>query len=517
MTKIDKYLKQSFELIDKINNKNVLFLQVGKTKNHSLNNRPAYLKFEDKKYNLICKTSIPIGVQHHKELKIRKETELTLKNKNLTLYTQGKNVLLSNISIPGFDDVNFNYRRLKKVAIFNISSISTVKNSFYKKERLFRVILPLSKEVRLFGNFTGWSFKIDGKRYLETLMKLKISNLNFDFYTCKREGQFYFVIDSNQKQDYHNFMRFVNTVLLSYAFLKGEYHGEQAYIFSYSNKKFENPKSLKTVLLGGGMYDGFLIHTTNPYNIEKFRNQTAFKKNKNGDVITSNDFLKKYMVEFPAENFSKLCELIESKGGILRSVILFVSNHSTTLEMKIPILFVALENITKALAGRHVSIPKLINSQKIENEIKKEIKVIVKNINKIKRENLPLNFTDIEKKEYNTNFERIITKFHNYNNGTNNKKLIEPFSLLNYKLSEEEENLILVDRNKFLHGDDFADVNINHEYEFRELFHISMKLQKLIAILLLKSSGYNGYILNNAKIYEYISEKNIREKEMIKI
>jgi hypothetical protein len=508
---VEKYLSKSFDLIDVVNIKKTLNLKVGEFKNHSLNNRPACLVFEDKKYKLAYKTIVPKGIQHHKELKIRKKTELILKNKKITLYTEGKNVIPTSISIDGFENPNFSNKSLRKLVTSNISSLSTVKKSFYKKERLYRAIVPLSKKIRLFGNFTGWIFNVDGKKKIETLMKLKISDKNFDFFISKRKEEYYFVVDSNQKLSYLVFMRFVNSILLAYGFLKGEYHGEQAYIFSYQNKKFKNPNSLKTIILGGGLYDGFLIHTTNPYNVEKFREE------KKDNLISSNDHLKKYMVEFPEQNFSKLCELIVSKGGILRSVILFVSNHSTTLEMKIPILFVALENITKALSTKDTSIPKLIDNERIEKGIKKEIKNIVKNINKIKRDNLPANLSEVEEKEYKAKFERIITKFYNYNRGTNNKKLTEPFLRYDYKLTEEEENLILVDRNKFMHGDDFSNVNLDYEYEFRELFHISMKLQKLIAILLLKASGFNGYILNNAKIYEYISEKNLKEKEMIKI
>jgi hypothetical protein len=512
---IDKYLNDSFILIETLNAKKAVVLQVGKTKNHTLNSRPAFIEFDGKKYNIRYKTIVPIGIQNHKELKIRRQAELLLENKNIKIYAEGKNVIPTNISIPGFDNPNFDNRRLKKLVVSNISALSTVKKSYYKTERLYRAIIPLSKEVRLFGSFTGWSYNVDDKRYFETLMKLEISGFQFDFYTIIKDKKYYFVVDSKQKHKYDNFMRFVNSVLLSYGFLKGDYHGEQAYILSYRNKKLKEPQSLKTIILGGGLYHGFLIHTTNPYNVQKFREQNKVKKDKDGKIIANNDHLKKYMVEFPAENFSKLCELIESKGGILRSVILFVSNHSTTLEMKIPILYVALENITKAITGSDVETPKLIDNEKIEKEIKKEIKEVAKNINKIKRDNLSPNLTEVEKKDYGATFERILNKFHNFNKGTNNKKLTEPFSLFGYKLTKEEEDLILIHRNKFLHGDDFSDVNLNYEYEFRELFHISLKLEKLIAILLLKASGYNGYILNNAKIYEYISEKSLKENELI--
>ncbi|MCD0472505.1 hypothetical protein [Flavobacterium sp. JAS] len=513
---IDKYLNNSFLLIDKFDVKKRVILQVGKSKNHALNSRPALFEFNGERYILKYKTIVPIGTQHHDELKIRKHSELILNNGNLKIYTEGKDVIPTHISIPDFEKANFIGKRLKKVVVSEISSLSTEKKSFYAKDRFYRAIIPLPNEVRLFGNFTGWSFKIDNKSYFETLMKLRISGANFDFYTFKKEKKNYFVIDSLDILLFNDFMRFVNSILLSYAFLKGKYYGEIAYVFSYSNNKLITPKSLKTLILGGGKYDGFLIHTTNPYSVQKFRIESKSKKNEVGKIIT-NDPLRKYMVEFPHENFSKLCELIETKGGILRSVILFVNNNSTTLEMKIPILYVALENITKALFGNNSVVEKLIDNEKIEKEIKGQIKLIVKGINKIKRDNKPSNLLVAEKKAYDATFERIINKFYNYNKGTNNQKLSEPFSLYGYKLTKEEEDLIIIHRNKFLHGDDFSDVNLHYEYEFRELFHISLKLQKLISILLLKASGYSGYILNNTKNYDYISEKNLNESGFIKI
>ncbi|UPT70962.1 MAG: hypothetical protein M0D53_00665 [Flavobacterium sp. JAD_PAG50586_2] len=200
----------------------------------------------------------------------------------------------------------------------------------------------------------------------------------------------------------------------------------------------------------------------------------------------------------------------------MRAVLLFVSNHSTTLELKIPSLFVALENITKVLTGGDSSVPKLIENEKIIAELNLTIKSTVKEINKIKNTNKP-NSSSQELKEYNSNFDRIANKMHMLNNGTNNKKLIDPFVNLGYVLTAEEEEIILRYRNKFLHGEDYMSLDIDYEIEFRELFHMSMKLHKLISILLLKASGYSGYILNNAKIYDYISEKNIKEPIFIKI
>ena len=74
-----------------------------------------------------------------------------------------------------------------------------------------------------------------------------------------------------------------------------------------------------------------------------------------------------------------------------------------------------------------------------------------------------------------------------------------------------------IDRNKFLHGDDYSKIEESYETEFKELFHISLRLQKLIAVLLLKQAGYSGYILNNAKIHDYITEKELSEEDFVKI
>ena len=185
------------------------------------------------------------------------------------------------------------------------------------------------------------------------------------------------------------------------------------------------------------------------------------------------------------------------------------------MELKIPTLFVAIENITKILVGGDTKNPSIIEDHEIISKIKKVIKSSVKEINAIKREHKPTGIN--EDKEYEANFERITSKLHAFNQGSNNKKLSDPFSELGYKLTAEERELLIRDRNKFLHGDDYSSFDDSFDSEFKELFHISMRLQKLIAVLLLKQSGYSGYILNNAKIYDYISEKNLKEPFFVKI
>ena len=508
-----KYLDKSFKYIDEITKLHTYKLCVGKTKSHSFNNRDLHLEKNDENFIFSISTLIKPGVQNGKELKVNRNTEIELKSKPVSLYLKGKNFIINRISFPDFEA-----EPLEKRMEGQLTSLSTQRGSYYNYQRRYRIIIPLTKEVDLRGDFTGWIYYVDGSNSLKTLMILSISNKNFHFFTHKdANNKCYIIIDSMNSINLHEFMKSVNSILLSYAVLKGEYHGAEAYILTYNSAKFESPSSLMYQSLGGGIYGGFQIHTTNPYWSFNYKGLLKYKKDENGLMtMVGREKLKKYMVEFPHECFSKLCELICTQGGVLRSVILFVSNHKSPLEIKIPTLFVAIENITKILNGNN-SIPKIIENPKIESEIKTIIKDALKKIKDIEKNYAPLKSNNEESKLHKANFSRITGKLNNFNTGTNNKKLTEPFDKYGYTLTLEEEELIYKQRNIFLHGSDFISLDDNYEEEFRELFHMSLRLQKLIAILLLKASGFSGYILNNARIYDHMTNKFLKEDIFIKI
>lgn len=516
MTKIDKDLSETIKLMEEISKEQKFKVRVGRSKNHAFNDREFNFSKANDSYTFNTTTIIRNGIQTDKEIEVKRETEVKLINSERQLFTKGKYIIPSNISYPGFDDFT---SPPEKHIEGSIHYISTKNNSYYKKQRCYRIILPVNREIRLWGDFTGWHYTIDGNQAFDILVKLIINNKEFHFFTHKTKDKKYFiVIDSINKQTLEDFQKTTNSILLAYAFLKGEYHGKEAHILTYSSNNFKIPSSISSIILGGGIYGGFPVHSTKPHSLVSIKQRTKYKKDKSGKIIGIDDKdLKKYMVEFPHESLSKLCELICNKGGILRAVILFVNNHTATLELKVPTLFIALENVTKVLIGGDVSVPKLIEDDKIINEIKVVVKTAVKGINTVEKENKQSTFSKEELKDYKAAFERIRGKFYDFNKGTNNKKLIEPFANFGYKLSEEEENLILIHRNKFLHGDDYMSLEQDYELEFKELFHISMLLQRMIAVLLLKASDYSGYMLNNVRIYDYISEKTIKEEIFIKI
>lgn len=508
-----KYLLETFDFIAENTKQQKFKIKMGQTKNHPLNNKEISLSKSEDKY--LFDITIPIeGKNPDIQFDRNRETQVELTNTERTIFLKGKSILPSNISYSDFSS-----EIVEKYITGQITSLSTKRMDFYKSEKFYRMIIPLNRNVKLYGDFTGFHHSVDGKPKMETLVQLFINNIEFHFFTyVDSNNSCFFIIDSLDKILLDVFKATSNSILLAYAFLKGDYHGRETIILSYGSKSFKKPSGMLSIILGGGIYNGFAVHSTKPYSLVSLNKKRRYKKDASGNIIGFNDSnLKKYMKEFPSECLSKLCELICNKGGILRAVILFVSNHSAALELKMPTLFVALENVTKVLIGGDTKTPMLIEDDQIIQEIKPIIKKTVKEIDEIERKYRPHLLSKDELKEYKATYARIRSKLHDFNKGTNNKKLVEPFINFNYELSPEEKELIMTFRNKFLHGEDFLSLDIDYEVEFKELFHMSMRLQKLIAVLLLKASDYSGYILNNAKIYDYISERNLKEKVFVKI
>lgn len=510
---IDKTLEPSFELLKEIKKARKLKVSVGQVAHHPFNGRELVLRSKDGQFWFQIVTLVRKGVQSYSEFRIHKRTDVALKNNRIKLFIQGRDFLVNSISYPGFDDPDTKPTKLVKG---EITSVSTRKDKFYDTHRYYRALVPIPTDLTFLHNFTGERYSIGSRIRFAPLLRLIISEAEYHWFTITDDQkQNFFVLDCLAKSSYASFLKALNSVLLAYAFLKGTYLGNQAYVMAFKSQEFLKPQSIKTHQLVGGD-KGFPVHITNPYNIEQIANRIKYQVDDKGMVRYNDRHLDKYRKPFPHSVFGKLCDLIYSKYGILRGAILFVNNKAIGLELRVPALFVAIENITRVLSKKSTA-PNIINDSKIEHSLKEPINTLLKQIREIEKINQPLDASIEASREYNANFARIYGKLRELNRGSNNKKLIDPFSQVGYTLTKEEEELLIRKRNIFLHGEDFMSLQQDYETEFKELFHISLKLQKLIAILLLKTAGYSGYILNNAKVHERISEKKLSEPYFILI
>jgi len=516
MAIINKLIAPNLKLLELLNTDRNGILSVGTSPKHPYTNLNCNISFTDN----ITLDPDPYITQklNESDYKLKAETELKLSCTNIDYYILGKHILPKHISLPNFNDTAVTNTSITKKVISNIHSISNKSKTYYKKAKYYRLLLPVGNATILMRDFQpSWGIQIDHLNSSDILIKLNIDSQEYHFYTVKKKEENFLCIDSQSKINYDEFARVCNSILMTYAFLKGKYFGGEGYLFSYNNKKFENPIGIKTIGYAKSNLKGFELHTVSPHKYMKFQ-EMKIKKNLNGipQRVNRNTSLK-YMNEFPTENYSNLCSLINSNGQVLRSIIILINSHSNTLELKVPSLFVALENISNMFAENDKGESTLIEEDEIIKALKKIAHNAKKEVNQLKRDNQPENLSESDLKEYKANYARICSKLDGLNRGTNNKKLSEPFDKFKYKLSKEESDIIFIERNKFLHGDDFLSNNIDYEAEFKGLFHISMIVHKLTAILVLKASGFSGYIVNLPKVYSYISEKKVSGKGLSKI
>ncbi|WP_179020730.1 hypothetical protein [Winogradskyella forsetii] len=516
MAIFNKIIAPNLELLKLLKTDNNGIISVGTSTKHPYTNINCNISFTDN----ITLDPEPYITQklNEADYKLKAETELKLSCTNIDYYILGKHIIPKHISLPNFDDPAVTNTSITKKVISNIHSISNKSKTHYKKAKYYRLLLPVENATILMRDFyPRWSIQIDNLNGPDILIKLNIDSQEYHFYTVKKKEETFLGIDSQSKISYDEFTRVCNSILMTYAFLKGKYFGGEGYIFSYNYNKFENQLGIKTIDYAKSNLKGFELHTVSPHKYMKFQ-EMKIEKDKNGVLqrVNRNTSLE-YMNEFPTENYSNLCSLINSNGQVLRSIIILINSHSNTLELKVPSLFVALENISKMFAEDDKGESTLIEEDEIIKALKKIAHNAKKEVNQLKRDNEPKNLSEADLQAYKANYARICSKLDRLNRGTNNKKLSEPFDKFNYKLSQDESDAVFIDRNKFLHGDDFLSNSLDYEAEFKGLFHISMIVHKLTAILLLKASGFSGHIVNLPKVYSYISEKKVKGKGLVKI
>lgn len=483
-----KSISNGMELISELNKAKACKIILN---DHPFHNRKIVIEKEGYGFNFQTDSVIPRGRQTHKEISVL-DKELCFEEENRKWFVNGKNFLFNNIS--------YDWDNTIKIIGGSINAISSSVSSEFENKHL-RLIIPIGKKLNIFKDYRSTSFVIDYK-LIGGLIPLSISNKNFDFFEVKWGERDYLIIDCLEKLSLNEFQKACNAILLTYAFLSGDYHTGEGYYLSYPDEKHVIPENILFHSLSEPIYDLQNAFTTNAYlGIDT----DTLEKDENGAISEkARKELYKNLDFFPIEVFNKICQFALDDDKILRTLILLVNNQSSTLEMKIPIQFVAIETITAAVIKGGNTELKPIDSNDDANTL----------INKLTNEAEQF-FKEKEIKiEGNEKIKPLLKRLLNLNAPTNTDKLSKPFTELGYNLSEEEKSAVKL-RDKFLHGSTLSFGEV--EDEFKELFFVSLKLNFLIAVLLLKKAGYSGKIINYAKLYDYITEKFIEEDVLKKI
>jgi hypothetical protein len=83
------------------------------------------------------------------------------------------------------------------------------------------------------------------------------------------------------KHSLEDFQKTANSILLAYAFLKATIMVSRLSCL-HITPQTSKPSSMLSVILGGGLYNGFAVHSASPHSLVSIKKRTKYKKDKTG-------------------------------------------------------------------------------------------------------------------------------------------------------------------------------------------------------------------------------------------
>ena len=487
---IKKNLSDSFDFLFNLNKPKEFEISL---KDHALNNRKILIEKSKKGFAFQTDCIIPKGVQRHKELQVSgQKLQLKEAGEETKFFIEGKHFLLNNI---GYD-----FEKEIKLLSGTINSFGNASAKDFS-EKYLRLIIPINSKLRIFNDYQSLGFVVDYKQK-SGLLVLEINGNTFHFFEVKSGEKEYLVIDCIGKYSLPEFQNCCQTILLTYAFLSGDYHSDEGYYLGFEESLMDIPKFILYYTFSESQYNLSSAFTTNVYFGLDLEN---IKRDEKGfiDEETRKEQFKDIKF-FSSTIFSKICQTSIDNEKIFRSLLLLIFNQTSSLEMKIPIQYVALEALTGAIVSKGNSELKPIPNNDAANGLIAKLKTEVDSF--LKENNIET--------ENNELIQPLYKRLDYLNAPTNTDKLSKPFAEVGYTISDEEKKIIKL-RDTFLHGS--TKTYGSFDEDFKGLFYISFKLHFLICVLLLKKGGFEGRIINYPKLYEYITEKYIDEEVLRKI
>lgn len=462
---------------------------------HYLNGTILEVEKSERQYNFKGSSKIQNGIQTHKEIRFSGNDVVQLIGSKNTLNVEGKYIFLNNIDY----DENYN-----KLFAGNISSFSSSPGHADLNNKYLRMVMPdIEKNHFDLHQFKHLYFHTPDKAYIDYL-PVFFDDSEYHIYKCKHKEKSYLMIDCIHTETMVAFQKKCFNVLLAYGFLMGKLIHDECFILSFSDVNMVTPEGFLYHTMRSSVITNQPTFTSNPFSVNA---DIDFERGEDGHIKKSvRDSLSDGMEDFPRDVYSKMAALFYKEEKLQRAALLFIQCHIASLEMRIPNYYVAIEAITGYISSSIPSAGKSLAPIKDAAVAAELIAIIRAEASKLKREK------GLDDDSFN--LEIIEKNINKINAPPNADKLAESFIHVGYTLTAEERK-ILKERNTFLHGS-FLKI-IDDDVAFREALHVGLRVHFLIAVLLLKLSGFSGKIINYAELWSHITEKILGEERLVKI
>lgn len=374
-----------------------------------------------------------------------------------------------------------------------------------KKQYYLRYITEIPDDSSDFAsNIEKRRIRVDGRAdYLGLHFNIKGNEVFV--VKVKFEGKQYLIIDVKEKIDYYAMMNLSFATFVAIGMFHLKVYLDKCWIIASNEGLYIQPCGLIFRSLVPTIKYNIPIFSQNVIQTMTTMGERIFKHDKlhrsgSGRAFEIVNNLRLGLVITPIKEqvFGNIVDNFLKYEGLLRGVFIIESSMHSTLELMPAAFSVALEAITnvsyKILDEQKKSqIDKVLWKKEVRPAIEKVLEHFVET-NKI---------SSVEK-------GNLDKKLNDMNRAFNSDKLSSLLIHYNYPLTSEDKDY-LKKRNYFLHGR--QDNKENMEEISDHLFASALALHRLCFSTVLLMAGYDGYILNNLRIFN-LSKKG---KVFIKI
>ncbi len=351
-----------------------------------------------------------------------------------------------------------------------------------------RYITPISAKTwdAIDKGLLGYMYNLDNTQ-CRTLYPLHLtcSDLQVHHFVDDK-GDYFLLIDSLSPLSLECIEKAVFNILLSIGLLFGEMPLDEAYMYIYESKDFKTPLALVYKSLVKTLKNDYHIFTTSLYSVlcplAKRKDPTNGEKRINAIIGA-----RKWSInEIPLDVFCKLVQNFMDYEAFSWGGFYLINACHFTMEMQPGAFSTALETIASEVVSN--KLPKgTLNIIEAQNwpSIHKDL------------DNLVDAYTQAGQITVD-NAAKIKAKINSLSGPTNIDKLSKPFGIYQYQLTPEDDRIIR-QRNSVLHGSVKASMSIDQA--FTQLQDVALGLHRLCCTLLLKMANYQGYIINNQRLY----------------
>ena len=393
--------------------------------------------------------------------KNKERNSYILKDSSLNVRSKDENIILKNrstkITIPYF----LNYTNHTNTAESNTRENTYIVDSFKstdldeKKATYYRLLIPIKKKLDFFT----------------TLQYDTISHTSFDifkrkfeFYEVSNKNIKYLVIESQNKFEFDDFSETCFSILLSYAFLTGDFFQGEKYYFSYENNEMKTPSSYSFNVFRESISSVLRPICTNPhaYGVKNIEMKELEKVSK--------------------QQFSLLCEKSIENTDFRILLLQIIEASKATLLTSTFMLAVCLEELVEMFLLEHEK------RKKLDNEERKIYLDIISFLKQVECK------SEKDKSLLNT----ITSQVHNIGkNASNMQKIFRLFKDCDLTKREKEA---LKSRNKLLHGElpEIKGVKLTSENSIEKAYwYLQLRLYTLVTMAILKNIGFENKIINH--------------------